>query len=236
MPFEKLANKKKSTHVIEQILRNLKEGTYKKGDKLPPEQVLAKKTGVSRPTVREAFVALRLMRIVKSVPGNGTYIQKSIEDINAQPQVSTLLLEEEVNPFEKLKARRVLEEGIAKFAAEQATSEDLEKMDKILHKMEATIESEDYDEYLLLNRDFHLAIGEATHNEAIKHTIHFLMSFTDREWWKEMRNEFYTSHPNHAKRALELHQQIFTAIKNKDPQLICKAIQGHFNRAGLLRM
>jgi len=53
--FETLVSKKKSEHVVEQILDAIKSGRYGPGDKLPPEDEIAEQTGVSRSSVREAL-------------------------------------------------------------------------------------------------------------------------------------------------------------------------------------
>ena len=57
--LEKRESKKKSMHVVEKLLGATDKAVYEAGDKLPPEQVIAEQTGVSRPSVREALGALR---------------------------------------------------------------------------------------------------------------------------------------------------------------------------------
>lgn len=54
MTFNKIQIKKKSTYIAEQIIEAVQKGIYKVGDKLPPEREIVQKTGVSRPSVREA--------------------------------------------------------------------------------------------------------------------------------------------------------------------------------------
>lgn len=88
--FERLVSKKKSEHVVEQILEAIKSGRYGPGDKLPPEEEIAKLTGVSRPSVREALGALRLIGILETKVGDGTYVKNADwvmrdERVKAQP-------------------------------------------------------------------------------------------------------------------------------------------------------
>lgn len=52
--FEKLEENNKPLHVANQLVKAIKAGNYKKGDKLPTEEELADRTGVSRASVREA--------------------------------------------------------------------------------------------------------------------------------------------------------------------------------------
>jgi len=48
MAFEKIEHKKRSVYAVEQIMKVIQDGLYRVGDKLPPERVIAEKTGVSR--------------------------------------------------------------------------------------------------------------------------------------------------------------------------------------------
>ncbi|MCL0034756.1 hypothetical protein M1N21_02445 [Dehalococcoidia bacterium] len=45
MPFERIEHKKRSVYAVEQIIKVIQDGLYKVGDKLPPERVIAEKTG-----------------------------------------------------------------------------------------------------------------------------------------------------------------------------------------------
>ena len=60
---------------MEQIRNLIKEGKLKPGDKLPPEQMLAKNFGTSRPSVREALSALEILGITESRGGKGNFIK-----------------------------------------------------------------------------------------------------------------------------------------------------------------
>ncbi len=53
--FNKIETKKMYMKIVEQIRALIKEGKLKSGDKLPPEQTLARQFGTSHPSVREAL-------------------------------------------------------------------------------------------------------------------------------------------------------------------------------------
>ena len=57
--------------VVKQVRDLIKEGRFKPGDKLPPEQVLAEEFGTSRPSVREALSHLEILGITESRGGRG---------------------------------------------------------------------------------------------------------------------------------------------------------------------
>ena len=49
-------------------------GEYPAGSRLPPERDLAKQLGVSRPSVREALIALEVEGLVEVRIGSGIYV------------------------------------------------------------------------------------------------------------------------------------------------------------------
>ena len=61
--FKQLKTKKFNEQIIDQIKKLIEDGTLKKGDKLPPERLLAEQFGSSRASIREAMSALDLVTI-----------------------------------------------------------------------------------------------------------------------------------------------------------------------------
>jgi DNA-binding GntR family transcriptional regulator len=62
------------TRMREELLSELLDGTYPKGDKLPNEDELAERSGVSRATVREAVGGLVEAGYLTRRHGSGTYV------------------------------------------------------------------------------------------------------------------------------------------------------------------
>jgi GntR family transcriptional regulator, arabinose operon transcriptional repressor len=60
--------------VKEDILLNIKKGNLDAGDQLETEQQLAKRYGVSRPTVRQSLMVLESEGYVERIQGRGTYV------------------------------------------------------------------------------------------------------------------------------------------------------------------
>src|SRR5581483_9922785 len=61
--------------VARRIERMIQEGRYGNGDRLPSERELAQFLGVSRPSTREAVIALELAGIVEVRTGSGIYVR-----------------------------------------------------------------------------------------------------------------------------------------------------------------
>ncbi|MBI3998745.1 MAG: FadR family transcriptional regulator, partial [Armatimonadetes bacterium] len=74
MAFQRIATKRKSALVAEQLIEAIRSNVYRVGSRLPPERVIAEQMGVSRPSVREALSALQLAGVLESRPGDGTYV------------------------------------------------------------------------------------------------------------------------------------------------------------------
>lgn len=73
--------------VKQQLEDMIKEGTFKSGDKLPSEPLLAKEFQVSRSTLREAIKLLQRQGILTSKNGNGTYVNKNTVVINSSMNI-----------------------------------------------------------------------------------------------------------------------------------------------------
>ena len=53
------------------VASGITAGRYEPGARLPSERDLAEEYGVSRPTVREAMIALEIRGLVEARPGSG---------------------------------------------------------------------------------------------------------------------------------------------------------------------
>ena len=62
--------------VAAQLSKLVSEGAILPGERLPSERELAEKLNVSRPTIREAMIALELSGIVEIRTGSGIYINE----------------------------------------------------------------------------------------------------------------------------------------------------------------
>jgi len=63
-----------------QLLRDIAQGIYKPGEKLPTENELAKRFEVNRHTVRSAIAALTESNVTRVEQGRGTFVQEAILD------------------------------------------------------------------------------------------------------------------------------------------------------------
>jgi len=104
--------------VATDLLKLIDSGKYEVGDRLPAERDLALEYNVSRPTMREAVIALEIAGRVEVRKGSGVYI---IE----QEETQTKSLDLDVGPFELTEARMLIEGEAAGLAASMITNEEL---------------------------------------------------------------------------------------------------------------
>lgn len=160
MPIQTLANPRLYQQAAEQIAQLIQSGEYPVGSKLPAERDLARQLGVSRPTVREALIALEIQGHVEVKLGSGTIVRGPNA---AKPGRSSL--DVGPSPFEVLSARRILEPSIAAMAATNMTAAELSALKETLQLLSG--EPRSHGENLEADRLFHTLIAEATHNNVI---------------------------------------------------------------------
>jgi len=71
--------------VLDLINENIDSGALKPGDRLPSLRQMSKRTGVSVPTVRQAYVELERQRRVESRPQSGFYVRAGRENALVRP-------------------------------------------------------------------------------------------------------------------------------------------------------
>ena len=218
---------KKSTLVAEWVLERIRSQVYTEGTKLPSEREIAQALGMSRPPVREALSALQIARIVEIRPGDGTYV-KSATPANEMVSNTMLVLEESESPFEVMQARRILEEGIVKVAAAQATDEDVVRLEQVLERMQDAVEHGDLSRYFQANREFHLAIAAATQNAILQRLLKSLLISEEKKLWQESIQQYLTN-PDHIKVYVGRHQRLLQAIKARDANLAVREMREHFS-------
>ncbi len=149
--------------VADQLAQSIRDGVYRPGEKLPAERELAESFGVSRPTVREAMIALEIFGIVEIRHGSGIYV---IEPAGAQPApVEAEAMNDDLNvgAFELIEARILIEGEMAAMAAAAATEADIAILNDLIGRMQ-TGEDEACDE---ADHEFHEHIARLTDNGAL---------------------------------------------------------------------
>src|ERR1044072_7092895 len=114
--------------IAQKLAKAIADGEYELGQRLPSERELAQSFGVSRPTVREAIIALELDELVEVRLGSGVYVK------NRQPPNGREGARD-IGPFELLEARRAIEGESCALAALRIDEEQLDQLSALVAEM-----------------------------------------------------------------------------------------------------
>jgi GntR family transcriptional regulator, transcriptional repressor for pyruvate dehydrogenase complex len=223
MPFHSIEPRRLYRQIADQIRTLIKSGEFQSGARLPPERDLAKQLGVSRPSVREALIALEVEGLVEVRIGSGIYVQQPMEGGAVQPAHQA-----EAGPFELLRARYVIEGECAALAAKSAKKAQVEAIAEALAQMQGEM---DVSEHQPLGGDrlFHLRIAEATGNGALVAVVEMLWKERSGELFKKLEDHYDS--PALWEAAMGEHQAVLKAIAARDPRGARAAMQRHLNQA-----
>src|SRR4051812_23232063 len=158
MPLQAVDNRRLYRQIADQIAALIERGEYAVGERLPPERDLAKQLGVSRPSVREALIALEVEGYVDVRVGSGVYVT------GRQP-AAPATLPMDSGPFELIRARWIIEAECAALAAKNATRAQVRAIEEALDEMEQQRDRGMMP--LAPDRQFHQRIAEASGNSAL---------------------------------------------------------------------
>jgi GntR family transcriptional repressor for pyruvate dehydrogenase complex len=212
--------KKILDEVYDQLLSLISNGKLKPGERLPPERVLARDLKVSRQSIREALKRAESKGLVKVRQGEGTFILSAASHLIESPFL-TLMTEEVEKIYEFIEIRKLIEVWCAKKSAEFITAKELKKMEKALSEMEKLIDSRE-----ILGKpdiDFHIAIAEASHNTLMVH----MMTTIKQIFLSMFKISNFIRRPGKNKILIKQHQEIYEAIKNRNPELAGKKMERH---------
>jgi GntR family transcriptional repressor for pyruvate dehydrogenase complex len=206
--------------VAQQLEQLIASGEFEVGKRLPAERDLAGQFGVSRPTIREAMIALEIAGLVEVRSGSGVYVTGQ----KARP--GKLADDQAPGPFEILEARRTIESEACALAAERISDSQLEELESLLEEMQNTDQSAEEAE--AVDHRFHCIIADACGNSAIAATI---------VWLWQLRNESEISTRFHrrvrqegSRPIIQDHRSILAALRNHDGGQARLAMVEHLQR------
>jgi DNA-binding FadR family transcriptional regulator len=198
------------------IERAIAEGRYPPGQRLASERDLAEEFGVSRPTVRRAVIALEVRGLLEARQGSGVYVRQTS---SPAPPPKDL----DIGAFEQAEARRLFEGEVAALAATLITDQELAYLETLVVEMnneEATKEQSE-----LADRQFHIAIAQATRNVAI---VRVVENTWDLRYKSRLCMQMLQRARDVRRRPLnDEHQDIIESLRTRDPKAARLAMQTH---------
>lgn len=211
------------SQVVELLGNEIRAGNHKPGERLPTEQELIVRFGVSRTVIREAFASLKAEGLVVTRQGSGTFVAENPlgppfriapEEMASLPQILYVL-----------QLRMAVEVEAAGLAAQYRNGRALDRMGRSLDLMDDAIRAgtsivePDY--------EFHLAIAEGTGNPYFERFIRFLRNslspgravnpdLKDPSIWQSYFTEIQREH-----------REIYAAIRDANPDEARRVSRAH---------
>ncbi|MBT2336252.1 FadR family transcriptional regulator [Variovorax paradoxus] len=208
--------------IADQIRAFIHHGNLAAGVRLPPERELALQLGVSRPSLREALIALEIDGRVEIRMGSGVYVCASSP---GAAEHGTSALGE--SPSEMMQARAMLEGSVVTLAAARVTPNNLER---VKQSLEAMRQDGLHGRTQLENdRRFHLTIAEMTGNSVLVRLVGEL--FDSRHSPISSRMSARTEDADAWKAAFVEHEAIYRGLEARDPQAALAAMLHHLSAA-----
>lgn len=202
--------------VVRAITAEIAGGRYPVGSRLPAERDLTERFGVSRPTVREAMIALEMQGLVEARKGSGVFVLAASGNDVEQ--------ELDIGAFEIIEARRLLEGEVAAVAATEIDEAQLAELRGLLAEMadenDAVAEQAD--------RRFHIAIAAATGNAVIISTVTDLWDMRFRS--PLAREVLLKAGSLGTQDRLYEHGRILSALEVRSPLEARAAMRDHLSR------
>jgi DNA-binding FadR family transcriptional regulator len=205
--------------VLDKMLTLIDGGEFPVGGRLPPERELAERFQVSRPTIREAIIALEALGRVRVKTGSGIYV--------LEHHAATGNGLDRISAFELTESRAVVEGEAAALAANLITAEELEELEASLYDMAVENEKGDLASGDA-DRKFHRIISQATRNAMLVSIIENLWHV--RNHAPQVFRAYKAICEQDGARRVEEHQAIYDALVNRDAHAARAAMHEHFAR------
>ncbi len=220
MPLQAVEPRRLYRQIADQISVLISEGEYTPGARLPPERDLARQLGVSRPSVREALIALEVEGLLDVRVGSGIYVTKP-----ASRRRNRALLGDS-GPFEVIRARRLIEGECSALAAKSANPAQLAAIREAHGELvkESKLDHNPLD----ADRRFHVRIAEASGNSALVLVLQTLWDQRMGSLYRGLERKY--EYPKMAAETVREHAAIVRAIVKHDARAARSAMREHMDQ------
>ena len=223
--FQPYQSKRAYQEIAEDIHQAIMAGKLHSGERLPSERSLAEQFQVGRLTIREALRTLETKGLIqiKHGRGGGSYVGVPEPTLLPSMIIDNLQLEGLTND-QATETRVGLECTIVKSAIKHAAKEDLERIEENVEGSRKIMGEADAKEVVSKMIDYHILVGEATHNVALIMFIRALM-----EWASRSLTDWIPS-PEVQSKSYKDHRKVLDSIKDKDVEKAQKYMEAHVMR------
>lgn len=178
-------------------------------ERLPSEQTLAERFGVSRTVIREALKLLKERDLVDMRTGEGAFIVRP-KSSSVYNVMNRIIQVDNIDDAQIHEVRLALETAACRLAAEHATAEDVERLRAIQDEMAGR--KDDLPRRIQLDADFHIAVAETSKNKIMAIFISVMNDLLSSFIAKGVQ------YPGGNEDGVARHEAILQAIAAHDPE------------------
>jgi GntR family transcriptional repressor for pyruvate dehydrogenase complex len=205
-------------HLIgDQIRAYIATNHLSTGDRLPPERDLAQQLNVSRPSVREALIALEIQGVVEIRKGSGVFVR------SIAPVPDAVRDKIGDSPSDIMQARAAIEGCVASLACARLTDQGLARLQALVADMRRSIAQGGSP--VEADRQFHICIAEIAQNAVFTRLVGEL--FDERHAPIAEKLRMQTENASTWSAALVEHERIVGALCARDPLEAQAAMRSH---------
>jgi DNA-binding FadR family transcriptional regulator len=221
MPLQTVEPRRLYRQIAEQLRALIAGGEWPLGSRLPPERDLSAQLGVSRPSVREALIALEVEGLVEVRMGSGIYVTA------LEPAPAARSAADALGPFDIIRARALIEAELAAVAARECTPVLLKRLRAGIKAMEDDIARGVMP--LRGDREFHLALAEASGNAALVRVVAELFDERNNPLFEQLGRHFENARSWRA--AVAEHRAVLRAVAAGEVAAARRAMQSHLQNS-----
>lgn len=218
MPFQAIEPRRLYRQIADQLRTLIQSGELAVGAKLPTERELAARLGVSRPSVREALIALEVEGLVEVRMSSGIYVtaRESLRRVDTGH-----------GPLESIRARQLIEGELAAVAASHTSPALVAGLRSALSAMRADIARGAMP--IVGDRDFHLRIAQASDNSALLDVVQQLFDERNGPMFRQFGSHFERELSWRA--AVAEHEAVADAVEAGNAEAARAAMRGHLQQS-----
>jgi DNA-binding FadR family transcriptional regulator len=222
MPLQAVETRRLYRQIADQLRAAIAAGEFAPGARLPPERDLAVQLGVSRPSVREALIALEVEGLVEVRMGSGVYVT------GASPRAAAVAgMDAALGPFDIIRARQLIEAELAALAARSRTPATVKRLRAAVKAMEDDIARGIMP--MRGDREFHVALAEASDNAALVRVVTELFDERNNPLFVQLGHHFENARSWRA--AVAEHRAVLRAVADGDAALARRAMRDHLQQS-----
>jgi GntR family transcriptional repressor for pyruvate dehydrogenase complex len=213
------------TSAFERLVSCVVNGTWKAGDRIPPERQLCRQLGIARTSLREALKAMELIGMIESRVGDGTFVHPRSEFLS-RPLLWAFTGTDQKDLREIMEAREFLEQDLAGLAAKCGTDAEIASLGTAIEDMRICLAQGK--SVLEVDLQFHDAIAVAAHNHVMATAVQMLRNLLRH--WVALKLMI----PGVPESVIEQHEEIYRAVEARDVPAARRTMLAHLEKTGQL--